>query len=360
MISFILPRTQSNLHTYLSLKDNNNVNSKYATNVYLQEINEQINKMGYNWELLKRVYYPYEFLCELLLLTHNHIFLIRYAIHVEIFQFFKHLVPQKTPIKSVSFYENCRQNLCHVQYINNNNPGDVHINIEYNKNIDLSEHSSTVDYITVGSHCTWENDIRYARISYVSVLHTICLQKQGGSAILKLFNIDSPLSIGILTLLASLYKEVHITKPMTSDTNLSEIFIVCKTFLPNTMTHFYNTKLNIIRNLPDDINYGYEIFYVENITNLLFMNKINETANFFYQRQLDFIHVIVNSIVSQSIIKNNGSNITPDCKNKIFVALKYNTIKCLQWISQYTQFSISTEVNELTNNIMLSLLSKNS
>ena len=67
-------------------------------------------------------------------------------------------------------------------------------------------------------------------LSLAQVFYAVALQRKGGCFVLKIFDMFSKLSVEIAVLLSSLYREVYITKPLTSRQANSERYFVCKGF----------------------------------------------------------------------------------------------------------------------------------
>ena len=382
MLNFRLPRTHTNLHEYINKNDKNTTNPNSGhlinigmRNIYMDNITEQTNTFKNNWDSLIRIYYPYEFIGEII--QTNFFFTLRYAMHIELIHFLDSdiykcnnqsqntIENNQPPINTLCFYGNDEDNLNKMQYLQNNNKLNRHINIEYKAtNIKkmLLTNLSSIDYITVGSHSYTDDEDEYARTSYICVLYTLCFQKHNGSAIVKVFNIDSILSIGIITLLTSMYQEVHIVKPLTSYSHSSEIFIVCKNFLPKNSNHFYLKFMNVIDNLPQ-IDYKFDVLECH-IVNLLLLNKINEISVFFYQRRLENVHMMLNSPILQLLNNKfretrNHSVTISDFRSKIHVILKINLQKCLQWTSQYQVPSFLNNIHSELNIFIDNLITNN-
>lgn len=371
MHNFRLPRSHSTLYEYVnknSIVVDNRLLNIGTRNYYIDNITEQTKLFNEHWDTLIRIYHPYEFISEITQL--GNFFTHKYATHVELVQFLnssnsklynkvsetQRMDNNQHSIKTLCFYGSDKDNLNKMDYINNNNQNNLHMCVEYTStNIDklLSNNMSSIDYINVGSHSYNDDEEEYARTSYVCVLYTLCFQKRNGSAIIKMFNIDSILSIGIITLLTSMYQEVHIVKPITSYIHSSEVFIVCKFFLPLNSKCFYTKFINIIKKLPQ-INYTYDVLDCH-IVNLLLLNKINEISMFFYQRRLENLHTILNSSILQML--NDKKDLITDLKPKTHLIIKNNVQKCIQWLCQYKaqplRMNSSTELNKLVNNIIM-------
>ena len=80
------------------------------------------------------------------------------------------------------------------------------------------------------------------QLHYLLILNEIysalCLQRQGGFFILKVFDIFTTTSVHLLYLLNLVYSEVYIYKPKTSRPTNSEKYIVCKNFKLQDRTSF--------------------------------------------------------------------------------------------------------------------------
>jgi 23S rRNA U2552 (ribose-2'-O)-methylase RlmE/FtsJ len=389
MLNFKLPRT--NIRLYEDIRctrqnDNNNDNKKGGLNpiigtrnIYIDNIINQINYFKY-WDIVNHICYPYEFIGDVVKTTSqdvqsNHFFSLRYAMHLELHHFIKHeILHTNIAIKTLVFYGDDKYNLNGMNYLKSESDDNTHICINYdstNINKILSKNFASIDHIVIGSHSVDDNEADYARISYISVLYALCFQKYNGSSLIKLYNIDTPLSIGILGILSSMYLEVHLIKPMTSKSDSSEIFVVCKNFLHKNSNMFYTKFMNIIRNLTeneisklpsglrskettDKIDYEYKIFLGGEI-NLQLINKINEFSIIFYQRRLEYIHTILNTSFiqyqqsqshSQSYVKFSVN----ENNTKINAIIKNNIQKCLEWISKYHKtihINLSTEINTI-------------
>ena len=393
MLNFILPRTNIRLYEDISYKHTDKKFPIIGTrNIYIDNINEQINKPQSNWDIMSQIYYPYEFIGNVMQTypheeqfdNSNHFFSLRYAMHLELHHFIKHdILYMNNETKTLVFYSDDKYNLNCMNYLKNNNNKNICIKYD-STNIKkiLSKNSSSIDHIVIGSHSDDDNEVDYARISYISVLYALCFQKFNGSSIIKLYDIDTPLSIGILGILSSMYLEVHLVKPVTSKSDSSEIFVVCKKFLHKNSNLFYKKFMNIIQNLtkikvvPDrvavctfknqnnfdlvdaksskskipelhsaenlnfKIDYQYGILQREAI-NLQLMNRINEISIIFYQRRLEYIHTLLNtSHLLQTHVNENSTKVNATIKNNIH--------KCLEWTSKYYKPIIfSSEINAI-------------
>ncbi len=397
MLTFILPRTNIRLYedmiyTHKSKAEEKNVISK-TRNIYIDNINKQLNNFKVDWNIMNHIYYPYEFIGDVMqnASQEQHFFSLRYAMHLELHHFIKHeILYTDNATKTLIFYGDDKYNLNNMSYLKNRDNENICIKYD-STNIKkiLSKKSSSIDHIVIGTHSVDDNEDDYARISYISVLYALCFQKYNGSSLIKLFNIDTPLSIGIIGILSSMYLEVYLVKPITSKSDSTEIFVVCKKFLHKNSNLFYKNFMKIIHNLTKNevlpqlrsyrnlnnnedtsrskiiaskIDYEYEILR-RGAINLQLINKINEVSIIFYQRRLEYIHTIINTSFIQckispiretvrlfcNFVKQNNFNL--DAKSdegisqllqtqvydnpKINAIINNNIHKCIEWTSKY-------------------------
>ncbi len=94
--------------------------------------------------------------------------------------------------------------------------------------------SKKADFITADGGFIWKDENYQEQEAYRLVLGEIITalktQADGGSFVLKLFEIYTDISIKMISILTSVYKTVYITKPLTSRPSNSERYIVCKGF----------------------------------------------------------------------------------------------------------------------------------
>ena len=105
-----------------------------------------------------------------------------------------------------------------------------------NFNYCIDKYGSKMDIITGDGGFDFSVDfnsqeINISRLLFAQVAYAICLQKQKGSFILKIFDCFMQHTLDVLAILSSFYEKVYITKPPTSRYANSEKYIVCKGFL---------------------------------------------------------------------------------------------------------------------------------
>jgi len=165
-------------------------------------------------------------------------------------------------------------------------------------------------------------EINISRLLFAQVAYAICLQKQKGSFILKIFDCFMQHTLDILAILSSFYEKVYITKPQTSRYANSEKYIVCKGFLfsSSNLTHFIPFIRSAFEKMIDPLNAHYEIsrFLSVPLSNY-FTTRIEELNAIFGQQQIENIHFTISLI---------------DCKTrgeKLNALIKSNVEKCTVW-----------------------------
>lgn len=112
-------------------------------------------------------------------------------------------------------------------------------NIEYLRK-NLGDHS--LDFITAdggfdfSSNFNNQEDISF-RLIFCEVLAALMLQKDGGTFILKVFDIFSENTLKLLQLISCFYAKIYIVKPLTSRPANSEKYLICTGF------HMYDKSI---------------------------------------------------------------------------------------------------------------------
>jgi 23S rRNA U2552 (ribose-2'-O)-methylase RlmE/FtsJ len=197
------------------------------------------------------------------------------------------------------------------------NTGNI-LNIR-NFNCCCSNYKNSIDFITADGGFDYSSNFNKQEMLSINlilaqVIYAIALQKQGGTFILKVFDIFTQATIDILYILSSLYEKCYIIKPNTSRNANSEKYIVCKLFklsdtteLINKLSTFFNmdTKKTIARVLNINIPY-------------LYINKLEDINAILGQQQLE------NILYTLHLLDNNKSD-------KLELIKKNNIQKCIQW-----------------------------
>ena len=162
-----------------------------------------------------------------------------------------------------------------------------------------------------------------------NIMKIVCIilkyQNKKGNSLIKIQNIFNAHLIEILYLLSSLFENVYIVKPTTSNMATFEKYIFCKNYNDNE-----NKKTQPICNtdLTDLVKY-----WDSNVTTILsivskpipcyFLNKIQDLNSVLLQQQLETLDQIINNFK----IKNK--------EEKIELLKKYNIQKSMTWCDKY-------------------------
>jgi len=106
------------------------------------------------------------------------------------------------------------------------------------------KYGSSMDLITADGGFDFSKDFNRQEISITNLLwgqvcYALCLQKQGGSFVLKIFDIFYEHTVHILYILSSFYGEVNVCKLKTSRIGNSEKYVVCKNFKYASYYEYY-------------------------------------------------------------------------------------------------------------------------
>lgn len=98
----------------------------------------------------------------------------------------------------------------------------------------FSNFSKKADFITADGGFDWNDENMQEQESFRLILGEIItalkIQKNGGTFVLKLFELYTDVSIKLLMILTSFYEESYIYKPFTSRPSNSERYIICRNF----------------------------------------------------------------------------------------------------------------------------------
>uniref|UniRef100_A0A6C0HUX5 Ribosomal RNA methyltransferase FtsJ domain-containing protein n=1 Tax=viral metagenome TaxID=1070528 RepID=A0A6C0HUX5_9ZZZZ len=250
----------------------------------------------------------------------------------------------------------------------------VYIHEMYGSSMDLITADGGFDFST-----DFDNqEINMTKLLFGQIAYALCMQKQGGSFVLKIFDIFMQHTIDMIALLSSMYEKVYITKPNTSRAANSEKYIVCKGFIPVSSYKFYPYLFQLFRKMlhpvPKDppSTYIFRIFSPNVPIHQFFMGKLEEYNIIIGQTQIENIYVTLSFIVGECmphcrigntmdsstavslkdsvIIKGidtidfpeSGKGRVSDTPNqrifyrsKIQNLIKMNIQKCIQWCIQH-------------------------
>jgi 23S rRNA U2552 (ribose-2'-O)-methylase RlmE/FtsJ len=185
-------------------------------------------------------------------------------------------------------------------------------------------YGSSMDFITADGGFDFSTDfdhqeINMTKLIFGQIVYALCMQKQGGCFVLKVFDIFMQHSIDMVALLASMYKKVYVTKPNTSRSANSERYIVCKGFIHASSYQFFPILYNSFRKVlgqmpPLPPPPGFPItkipstaestkyiarFFPHMSLNHFFMSRLEECNVVLGQNQVENIYVTLSFIVGE-------------------------------------------------------------
>ena len=311
MIYFLLPSVQYSIYTNIdciTYNDNENIMEPIISTslaYYLYDIKSKLNKYKKNWDTYKRYTNPYEYINSYIpnktMCVSKYKPLSRsYFKMIELLTFFEIYSNNKAmniniPIKTFHLAEGPGGFIEAIVNIRNN-PNDKYIGmtildemndcipswkksesfLKKNPNVFIEtsadktgnilslhnfiyckdKYKSSMDLITADGGFDFSIDFNkqeenIIKLLFGQVCYALCMQKLGGSFVLKIFDCFMQHTIDILYILSAFYEKVYITKPHTSRYANSEKYIVCKNFLFYTINDFYPILLNAFEKMLD-------------------------------------------------------------------------------------------------------------
>jgi 23S rRNA U2552 (ribose-2'-O)-methylase RlmE/FtsJ len=189
-----------------------------------------------------------------------------------------------------------------------------------------NKYGSSMDLITADGGFDFSLDFNsqeqnISKLLFGQICYALCLQKQKGSFILKIFDCFMEHTIDLLYILSAFYEKVYITKPQTSRYANSEKYIVCKNFLVvNDMGVFPYLKLAFEKMINEQTKV-YRFLKIPIST--FFITKLEEYNAIFGQQQIENIYQTI------ILIENKNKN------DKLDAIIKSNIQKCIHWCVKY-------------------------
>ena len=373
MIYYVLPQIEfhiknKNLKITFEKKSKTNTINKYSLKKYLSKIKSLIDKHIKDWDNIKKFTNSYEFI---------HTNIPNQKISVSKIKpisraFFKlieiynshNVFTNNNPIKTFHLAEGpggfieatayIRNNINDIYYgmtlIDNNvnipnwskadnmikkypnirieygqdQKGDLynHKNLIYCKN----HYKNSMNVITADGGFDFSNDYNNQEISafrliFTQVAYAITMQANGGTFILKIFDMFETSTLEILYLLSCFYNKVIICKPNTSRSANSEKYIVCKYFKYSNTDEICNKFINILKIFETLDFQTYNIFSILNIP-----------IQSYYRTQLLEINACLSHLQIENIINTIKIITHKDKKHEKIQHLKSNNMqKCMNW-----------------------------
>jgi len=202
--------------------------------------------------------------------------------------------------------------------------GDLynHQNLIYCK----KQYKNSMNVITADGGFDFSNDYNNQEISafrliFTQVAYAITMQANGGTFILKIFDMFETATLEILYLLSCFYNKIIICKPNTSRSANSEKYIVCKYFKYNNTDEISTKFINTLK-IFETINFNtYSIFSILNIP-----------IQSYYKTHLLEINACLSHIQIDNILNTIKIITHKDKKHEKLQHLKSNNMqKCMNW-----------------------------
>lgn len=191
----------------------------------------------------------------------------------------------------------------------------------------VSKYGSSMDIITGDGGFDFSVDFnqqesQISRLLFAQITYALCMQKRGGSFILKVFDCFTRPSLDIIAILSSFYEKVFMTKPQTSRYANSEKYIVCKGFLHSDSSAFYPILRNTFVDMMKDPR-RLVLHFVKVPNSLYFCTRIEEFNAIFGQQQIENIHYTI------SLVDNKYN------QEKIEQLIKVNSQRSINWCMKH-------------------------
>lgn len=151
------------------------------------------------------------------------------------------------------------------------------------------------------------------------IYSALCLQKETGYFILKVFDIFTATSVHLLYLLNLTYEEVFIYKPKTSRPTNSEKYIICKNFKIKNRDIVLNRLRDLSEKLKIQTN-KYSSFTLFDTIPESFIDKIKDMNSQLLRKQCDNLQNAIELCENEEFIKNYESELDSslDRRRRVF------------------------------------------
>lgn len=375
MLHFLLPKSNPELYHAITCEPLPHPEPMISNSLsfYLYDIKRRIDAQESQWDVFKRYTNPYEYIHTVIPGKRKSVSVHKplsrsYFKMIELVRFFHLLPPSDTLIRSFHLAEGPggfiealadlrRRSASKDRYVGMTieSPSDSGVPGWRKSHHFLQEHKDTVhiekgadgtgDILSMDNllHCMRkygngmdmitgdggfdfstnfnDQEIHITRLLFAQVVYAVCLQKTGGSFILKIFDCFMPQTLHILTILSSLYERVYLTKPQTSRYANSEKYVVCKGFLLTSTDsrEKFMTAFAQMLAAPAKIQ---AFSFLKKELPLLFLTRMEEYNAILGQQQIENIYYTL------SLIDNYKSD-------KVDALIMTNVQKCLYWCGKY-------------------------
>jgi cap1 methyltransferase len=204
--------------------------------------------------------------------------------------------------------------------------GDNTGNLYHKTNLEYvyNKYKHSIDFVTGDGGFDYSIDFNKQEehslnLIFSQICFAMCVQKKGGSFVLKLFDTFTSLSVEMIYLLNYLYEEIYIIKPLTSRPANSEKYIICIRF----------RMVQNIDQIIEKIMKSYDVQHksITGILNidipLIFLDKIKEINSITGQTQIEHIQHVLSYLLDENR-KTNVDNIK-----------RSHLLKCIKWCKKH-------------------------
>ena len=200
------------------------------------------------------------------------------------------------------------------------------------------KYGSSMDFITGDGGFDFSMDfnmqeIHITKLLFGQIAFAVCLQKRGGSFVLKIFDCFMKHTVDLLYLLSSFYQKTHIVKPNTSRYANSEKYIVCTGFIYDNCDAFYPYFLAQFEHLAALEKNGSLI--VHGTTELFISSFLKCSVPCIFVRNIEEYNAAIGKKQIQNIHYTISLMETKYKQEKIDTRINMNINKCVQWCIQH-------------------------
>ncbi len=162
-------------------------------------------------------------------------------------------------------------------------------------------------------------EINITRLLFGQIAYAVCIQKRGGSFVLKCFDCFYKATAELIYLLSTMYEKVYVVKPNTSRYANSERYLVCINFLHSDSRTYAPAFEQLMANIcSGDAGFIRSFFNGVKIP-MFYYSKLEECNSIIGQMQIDNIYITL------ALIENRYR------ADKINFYMKTNLQKCIKW-----------------------------
>ena len=162
-------------------------------------------------------------------------------------------------------------------------------------------------------------EINITRLLFGQIAYAVCIQKRGGSFVLKCFDCFYKATAELIYFLSTMYEKVYVVKPNTSRYANSERYLVCINFLHSDSRTYAPAFEQLMANIcSGDAGFIRSFFNGVKIP-MFYYSKLEECNSIIGQMQIDNIYTTL------ALIENRYR------ADKINFYMKTNLQKCIKW-----------------------------